>query len=461
MTLRAIAGGTFKPATESEFSTTDAGNAERFVARYGHIVRHVRKLNRTFIFTGRRWVPDETDFVIELAKRTVDSIYREAAASTANEQHRRELSKWAMASESEQRLRAMVNLARSSPRIAATTDFFDADPWMLGVENGVVDLRTGLLRQDCRDLFITRVAAARFDPDATAPLWESSLARWIPDEPVRVFLRRFVGYALVGKVQEQLLVVLWGEGANGKTTMLEIVRHVFGGYALNSPADLLLARRDDGPLNEVARLHRTRLSTVTEFEENARLAEARVKRLTGGDKFTARFLYSEHFDFEPTAKFIVATNHKPRIRGTDSAIWRRIALVPFSVTIPEADRDPSLLDKLKAESAGILNWMVQGCLEWQAHGLGVPPEVRGATESYRVEQDRLAEFFTACCIFAPTAWTSNEELFGAYRRWCSEVGDPENIRDLRKRLRERSCQPTAKNRGRGWKGIGLVEDTTP
>jgi putative DNA primase/helicase len=223
--LRAIAGGRVNSAPKLEpvsFSCTDAGNAERFVARYGQIVRYVKKLRRTLVFTGKRWVPDETDFVIQLALRTVQSMYRQAAA-TANDEQRKELIKWARASDSEQKLHAMVNLARSDPRIAVTTDFFDADPWMLGVENGVVDLRTGEFLQEYRKLFITRVAGASFDPNATAPLWEASLARWIPYDAVRSFLQRFIGYALVGKVREQLLVILWGEGANGKTTLLEIV----------------------------------------------------------------------------------------------------------------------------------------------------------------------------------------------------------------------------------------------
>jgi putative DNA primase/helicase len=409
--------GTQRPAG---FNLTDLGNAERFVAHHGSTVRYCYPWRKWLVYTGARWERDDAGRVHRLAKETVRSIYREAS-DEEDEEQRKALAKHARASESETRIRAMVELAKSE--IPVSPEELDADPWLLNTKNGTIDLRTGQLRDHRREDLITKVAPVEHAPGAEAPTWEAFLERVLPGEELRSFVRRATGYSATGNTSEQCMFIHHGPGANGKSTFQETVSAALGDYAMRTPTETLLVKRPGGVPNDVARLKGARFVTASETEEGRRLAESLVKDLTGQDTISARFMWAEWFDFKPTHALHLSTNHKPEIRGTDAAIWRRIRLLPWAVTIPPAEQDKNLPEKLRDELPGVLAWIVRGCVEWQREGLRAPEEVRQATKAYRAEMDVLAAFLADCCLRGEDEQAFAGELWGAWKRWCEETGE--------------------------------------
>jgi putative DNA primase/helicase len=269
-----------------------------------------------------------------------------------------------------------------------------------------------------------------------------------------------VGYSLTGDTREQVLFLLHGSGANGKSTFLEVIQALLGEYALQTPAETLVQKQGEGIPNDVARLKGARFVAASETEEGKRLAEGMVKKMTGGDVLTARFLHQEYFEFKPEFKLFLATNHKPLIRGTDHAIWRRIRLIPFQVQIPDAEKDKALPEKLKAERSGILTWALEGCRSWQQEGLSTPAEVLQATEAYRDEMDILKDFLESCCIEKAEAEAKVSDLYAAYVAWCEANGErPLTQRAFGMKLSERGLGQRRTKVARYWVGIGLVEGT--
>jgi putative DNA primase/helicase len=279
-----------------------------------------------------------------------------------------------------------------------------------------------IVREHRRDDLITKMAPVNYDPAAPCPQYLAFLNKVCAGNADLIgFLQRLGGYCLAGSTSERVLVFFWGTGHNGKTTLLETWRGLLGDYAATTPISTLMVKcGGEGIPNDIARLAGVRLVIAAEGEAGQHLAESLVKRLTGGDTLVARYLHREFFEFEPQFKILVATNHKPVIRGVDNAIWGRVRLVPFTVEIPEAERIGSYHKHLLAtEASGILNWMLEGCRRWQREGLGTPPEVRTATDTWRQEMDRLGEFFAAgCVVLDPAAKTSSGDLYRVYVRWC-------------------------------------------
>lgn len=356
---------------DANFHTTDLGNAQRLVAHHGEDIRYCPDFKKWLIWDGLRWCFDEDGAVMRRAKDTVRSIYAETANET-NDTRRAALAKHAVASESAGRLAAMVELAKSEAELVARSSEFDADPMLLGVGNGTVNLLTGGLWEPRREDYITKQAMTHYDPAAQCPLWLSFLNRIMGGDTEMIgFLQRAMGYALTGSAKEQCLFLLYGVGANGKSTFLNVIGELAGDYGANTPAESLMVQQNSGVRNDIARLRGVRFVTAIETEDGQRLAESLVKSLTGGDTISARFLYGEFFDFTPQFKLFLAANHKPVIKGDDYAIWRRVRLVPFEVTVPEGEQDRDLPEKLRAELPGILNWAIEGCHEWIAQGCGL------------------------------------------------------------------------------------------
>lgn len=287
----------------------------------------------------------------------------------------------------------MVTLAESEPGIPVLPGELDRDPWLLNVKNGTVDLRTGELRPHKRDDLITKIVPVEYDSEASCPTWLAFLNRIMDgNERLIAFLQRAAGYSLTASTQEQCFFLLYGTGANGKSVFLTTLLAVMGDYGIQAAPDLLLAKSGESHPTEVADLFGARLVVATETEAGRRLAENLVKQHTSGDRLKARFMRQDFFEFEATFKIWLATNNKPIVKGTDYAIWRRIKLIPFTVTIPPEERDKSLPAKLRQELHGILAWAVQICLEWQKYGLNEPQEVTAATCAYRDEQDILGSW---------------------------------------------------------------------
>jgi len=320
------------------FHSTDWGNAKRLVERFGSDFHYEPTSKKWFVWDDGRWVVDQTGDVCRLAKETVKLIYAEAANASSKEE-RKALVDHANRSEAAARIGAMIQLASTEPGIPVLPDQLDLDPLLLNVLNGTLDLGTGELREHRREDLITKLAPVEYDSTARCPKFMSFLAQITgEDEELRNFLQRAIGYGLTGDTSEQVMFVAYGTGANGKSTLLNVIQDLLGDYALQTPTDTFVRKRDRSATNDLARLRGARFVVATEVNEDGKLDEVLVKQVTGGDKISARFLYQEFFDFRPECKIFLVTNYKPYITGSDQGIWRRIILIPFEVMIPEDER---------------------------------------------------------------------------------------------------------------------------
>ena len=360
---------------------TDLGNAERLVQLHGDRIRHVREWGTWLVWDGTRWAKDRTGEVERLAQATVREMHKEAfdLLDGGDRALSADLSKHAYQSEREARIRSMVSLGRVMEGVPLLPEALDADAWLFNVLNGTIDLKTGELQEHDPNDLITKLALVEYDPSAKAERFKRFLLEIMDERADLVsFLKRCVGYSMTGSTTEHVLLFLHGLGANGKTTLLNVFLRLFGDYGRQSEPELLLRKRGDAHPTGVADLKGARLVATSEIDAGRHLAESLVKGLTGGDRLKARYMRQDFFEFEPTHTLWLAANHKPVIRGTDTAIWRRIKLVPFDVSIPMSDQDPNLAKTLEGELAGILNWAVEGCLEWKSEGLNAPAEVTTA-----------------------------------------------------------------------------------
>ena len=443
----------------SKRALTDMGNAERFAAQHGADVRYCHGWSKWLSWDGSRFEQDETGAVVMRAKKTVRTILLEAAHETVDAD-RAQIVKHATDSEKAQRINALISLAQSEPGIPVRTEDLDRDSSAITVSNGTLNLRTGVLRpHDRRDL-ITKLAPVAFDPLARCETFLAFLDRIMDGKAdVIQFLQRAFGYSLTGSTAERMIFILWGSGKNGKSTLLELMRSILGDYGMRTPTETLMVRRDSGIPNDIARLKGVRFVTASESDEGQRLAESKIKDLTGGDTITARFMRGEFFEFLPVFKLWLATNHKPVIRGTDQAIWDRVKLIPFNVRIPDNEQDKHLREKLMAEAPGILAWAVQGCLDWQRFGIGDPTDVRDAVASYRAEMDVLGGFIDDCCFLDQTAHCTAKAIYATYTQWCNESGQKAISQiALGKQLTERGFESirTGHAQARSWRGIGIL-----
>jgi putative DNA primase/helicase len=454
----------YEPAVlgmERVFNLTDLGNAERLAAAHGQTLRYCHAWGKWLHWNGQRWEIDETDEVIRRASETVRSIQKEAGLAI-NQDIQDKILKWAKGSESRSRLHSLIQLAQAENVIGVGPDMLDSNPWMLNAQNGIIDLQTGKLAEAAPAHLITKMVPEQYTPDAQCPKWLEFLDRIMDgNEGMIAYLQRAVGYALTGSTREQCLFILYGTGANGKSVFLETLSSMLNDYAMRTPTDTLLVKRTGGIPNDVARLKGARLVTAVEADAGNKMAESLVKQITGGEKITARFLHREWFEFRPEFKVFLATNHKPVITGTDHAIWRRIQLIPFAVTIPAEEQDKDLALKLQGELPGILAWAVKGCIEWQRQGLSPAAEVVGATSVYRSEMDALAGFLDDCCVIEEGAYVTIAALYKAYSAWCDESREKAlTKRQLSARMIERQF---TKRRGNGgkwqWRGVGLCDET--
>lgn len=402
---------------------TDAGNAERLAALNAKYVHYIPEMNRWMIWReGEGWRFDADG---ELIRRTIEmtrSIFAEAAQEPDRDRSQR-LAKWGAASQNASRIHAAIELLKAQPGITIAADRLDADPLILGVPGGrVVDLKTGLARPARREDLVTKRAGAAFDHLATCPAFRRFLERIQPDREIRAYLSRKCGYDLTGLIREHVFSIAWGSGANGKSTLARALAKAWGDYATQASPEMFLLQRGASIPSDVAALRGVRLCLSLESDSGSFLNEPRVKALTGGDLVSARFLYGEWFQFRPTAKFIFGTNHRPVVSGTDLAIWRRIHLIPFSVTIPPEEQDPSLAEKLEAEAAGILAWAVRGCVDYLAVGLNPPAPVLAAVEEYRETSDLIRAFVEERCVLDPQESTRASEVYRGYAEWAKANG---------------------------------------
>lgn len=450
------------PVPVSSHALTDLGNAYRLEDRFGSQLRFTPE-HGWYRWRGTHWSHDSLGSVFLLAGSVAEGI-RSEALNVTDTSTRQRIVRWSLTSQSHGKIKAMVSLASSLPSLATNVTIFDRDPFLLACRNGTLDLRTGELSPHSPSHYCSRSVPFDFNPSAVSPLWNSFLARIFENNvPLIDYLRRAIGYSLTGSCEEQCLFFLHGRGQNGKTVLMETIKHLMSDYALQTDTNpLLLDSRGDpaAQTNSIARMRGARLVLGSEIKEGARLNEARIKELTGQDTISARFLFREFFEFIPTFKLWLRCNDLPTITGTDLGIWRRIHCIPFSSTISATERDPKLASKLLSELPGIFSWAVSGALEWQRiGGLCPPPEVAQANRTYRRDMDPLQDWFDDCVILDPDSETRSLILYESYRNWCKDAGEHyHSHRWLSLRLRSRGFRRTRSSTVRAFRGIRLRND---
>lgn len=440
----------------SKLGETDTDNAERFARRFADRVAWCPEVG-WLAYDGRRWAPDATTTCIERAKSAARLIASEVEY-LAESERKTARAAFSKASLSKSALERMLDLSKGLLTIEHSR--FDSDPFILNCLSGTIDLRTGELEpHDSRD-YLTKLAPVEYHPDAECPQFKIFLNQITGrNKSLKGYLRRAVGYSLTGSTREQVFFFCYGpSGSNGKSTLLNLIRDLLGDYGRHTPTETLMVKQYDNSIpNDLARLAGVRMVTAVETNAGRQLDEARIKAITGGEKVTARFMRAEYFEYIPQFKLWFGANDRPRVRGTDSAMWRRIRVVPFNVQIPEAERDDTLPEKLRGEYAGILAWAVRGCLAWQEKGLSEPDAVREATAQWYQAADHVKRFLGEEVILDADSITASASLFDRYSEWCRRNGEAAlDQKKLNLRLQDgHDLTLTRSRRGSDWKGIKL------
>ncbi|MGA7323867.1 MAG: phage/plasmid primase, P4 family [Rhodomicrobium sp.] len=457
------AGDDFEPIAEAAERWTDLGNARRLVRLHGENLRYVPEWGRWLAWAGHTWQRDATGGVTRLAKQTIESLHAEAAG-LRDEARRTELRKFAIKCEAAARIQGMIELAKTELPVILAAEAIDGDPWLAGVKNGVIELKTRTFRPGRREDNITRVLGVDYDPGARCPRWLEFLARIMArDAELIAYLARAVGYSLTGRTIEEVIFILYGLGANGKTTFREVIFALLGDYALASNADLLMTRKNAGGATpEVAALHGARFVAVNETAEGDFLNEARVKFVTGTDKIAGRMLHENYVTFGPTHKTWITTNHRPIVRGTDEGIWRRLQLIPFTETIPFKERDRDFRQKhLMPELAGILNWALDGLQDYLRQGLNPPERVKASIADYQDDMDVIGQWLAARTVSDASAKIRTAVLHSDYAKWSQdEIGWQRTPKAFGRALMNRGFKTSKGAQGaRMIKGLRLRNDS--
>jgi putative DNA primase/helicase len=384
------------PSAAIDLGHNDLGNMQRLVIRYGDKFRFTRATGWLF-WADTHWAVDDTGRINEASYDTAQCIKREIVlikgTTEENEKIRESIRKWCNTSKAAAKLKAMVSMAESDSKVSVSIGSFDQDINMFNCASGTLNLRTFELQPHNPKQLLTNYSPIAYAPDAVCPRWEQFMTEIMDGNQPKVdFLQRWAGYSLTGDTSERCILILWGTGANGKTTFVEVLRHVWGTYAKSADLHTFVMKKwggQSGPNSDIAKLRGARFVSAAEGEAGQKLAESLIKQLTGGDTVSACFKFKEPFDFQPQMHLMLSTNHKPEIVGTDNGIWDRVVLAKFDIRF---GKDTTLRDILIAESAGILRWAMEGLKQWRKHGLMVPDEMRNDTLAYRADEDVLLRF---------------------------------------------------------------------
>lgn len=403
------------------FHLTELGNAERVVYYHGKNIKYCNELE-WLIWNGKYWEGDNKRQIEAITAKTLRGLYEESR-NEEEAYRKKQLADWAK--KCEKRAIRVNTILDTKPMVSVKKKDFDAHSYLFNCDNGVIDLKTGELLPHDRDLLLTKISPIHYDKEAECPNWIKFLKSIFitkdneSDQEIIDFLQKAIGYSLTGITKEQVMFFLFGNGRNGKSTFINTIQDLLGQYGRQTNSDTFIKKKNDSGINnDVARLDGARFVSAVESEEGQQLSESLVKQITGGEKMSARFLRQEYFEFTPEFKVFFTTNHKPIIKGSDEGIWRRIRLVPFTVTIPKEKVDSDLPTKLAKEMPGILRWAVEGCLKWQKEGLGEPKAVKEATEGYRQDMDILGPFLDENCIINPSAKIEAKAIYENYTKWC-------------------------------------------
>lgn len=448
---------------------TDIGNAKRFIKRYSPELRYITDMDKWVQWDGKRWRPLYPPEVENLGVKFIEyelEIVRAMLNAAINKELKEKLQKmekWYMKSSSAERIRKMIALSRGDKAFKTFSSKFDREKYLINTQNGVLNLKTLELLPHSKDYNMTKITNVPYDKDAKCDNWLSFLKEILVDDDLIEFIQRAIGYTLTGDTGESVVFMMYGSGANGKTTFINAIKDMLGSYAVTTPFNTFTTDNNSHARNDLARLASARFIVASETDEGKKLAEAVVKQFTGGDTITARYLYKEFFEFKPVGKIWLATNHKPIISGTDIAIWRRILLIPFEVTIPPENQIKNFYEHyLKPELPGIFRWAVEGTRMWMEEGLKPPLKVIAATDQYKAEMDVVKQFFDDMVTYEEYAMIEKKILYEKYEEWCKENGyRPLSHRKFSIRVKEKGI---GEHRGTGgkryWLGIRLKDVET-
>jgi putative DNA primase/helicase len=448
------------------YPLTDLGNAERLVDKFGGDLRYCAPFNRWLAWDGRRWLQDETGgkAVRSAAVETVRGILAEAAG-TSDDDERKKVAAWALASESAKRIKDMIDLARTMGPVPVLPHELDQGRSLVNLANGTLDMRTFEMRPHERLDMLTRVIDVPYDSEADCPKWISFLDVALQnDAAIQRYLWKACGYSLTGEVSEKCFFFLYGnKGDNGKSVFVNLLMHVLGPYAERVPTETLMAKMQGGGVpNDVAKLRAARCVAAAEAGEGKRLNEELVKELTGNDVITARFMRGEWFDFRPQFKIWMTGNYKPTIRGQDDAMWKRVRLIPFVHSVPVDQQNKRLTAELvEEETAGILAWMIEGCMAWRKEGLVAPSSIVAAVDAYRSDMDDLGKFLEDCTTEGEYKEVGALKLYQAYEKWSEINGmKPLNNTNFGRRLSDRGVERRKTRDGWKYGKLALNDDET-
>jgi putative DNA primase/helicase len=444
---------------------TDTYGSDRFIAKYGRDWRfdHDRGLWLTFRETEQRWRQATPGEVEELAIERGQDFMREIETADFDSDKIEERAKaWGKYCQQRRGIENILAVTKNRPPIAVTSKEWNRDSWLVGVPNGIVDLRKGKLLRASREHLISLSLGVPYNPTAECLRWEQFLQEVFEGDALLIaYVQRVLGYALTGSTQEQVWWLLHGEGSNGKSVFLNVVAYVFGEYGKTASFSMFERKQRPQVGDGTEMLVGVRFVTARETIEGTRLDEARMKALTGSDPVATRPLYDHTFEFDPKFKLFLCANHKPVVTDNSHAFWRRVHLVPFPHVFVKGSpgHDEKLEEKLKAEGPGILAWMVKGCLKWQTLGYLRPPmAVTKATSEYEKESDQLGRFINECCDVARGATCGAGALFRRYERWAGEQGIPEserlNVTTFGNRMKQKFDRDE-NSRGRFYRGLQL------
>lgn len=407
----------------SRLGETDTDNASRLAARFAKQILYSNGRG-WLVYKQGRWLPGAGSECIEFAKATARLIAHETQHLATDQAKAARRAHFAQASLSKGSLDRMLDLTKGL--VTVTEDQLDADPRLFNVQNGTIDLRTGYIEPHDPSDLLTQISPVSADRSAKCPLFKKFLKRITNgDKRLMRYIRKAVGYSLTGETKEQVLFFCYGRsGSNGKSTLLNLVRDMLGDYGRHTPTETLMVKQYDNAIsNDQARLAGVRMVTAVETNFNRQLDEAKIKAMTGGEKITARFMRQEFFEFQPQFKLWLVANDRPRVRGTDSALWRRIRVIPFDAQIPEAEKDLDLAQKLRQELPGILAWAVRGCIDWEKEGLIPPPAACQAAKDWSKEADHLKRFVSDELEFDPLNRVAAQPMYKQYSHWCGRNGE--------------------------------------
>lgn len=442
------------------FNFTDAGNAKRLVSTYGDNLVYSYEMLNWYIYNGCIWKIDTQEQIYQLAKSTAINLHV-AAMNISDDEKRKKLVGYAMGLESQKGLKNMIESAQNEPGIPISINDFDKNKDIVCVDNGTINLKTSELLDFNKDEYITKQIATPYNPNAECPIFNNFLDTiFNHDDELIGFIKRFFGYCLTGHTSEQVFCIFYGHGSNGKGTLTDTIMDVMGKYAKTTEPDTIIKKKyERSSTNDLADLKGARLVLTSENDMNQELDEGRIKRITGQDRITCRFLYKEYFEYVPEYSLVLLTNHEPVIKAQDYSIWRRVLKVPFDVTIPKEEWDLNLREKLNSESEGILKWLVEGAKEWYDEGLKTPESIVEATEEYKDELDMVGDFVELFCNVGDDLKAASGDLYMVYKSWCGVTNIyPKGSRGFGRDLTDKSFESDKINGIRYKLGIDLQEE---